>query len=84
MPTTQCQPVHQGTLACSKPSTTPRSGPSLPSTASTAVYDKLRNNPVVKLNGDHDVFGDSTVTIIATPDTPGISRCCCGCQKPAR
>jgi hypothetical protein len=39
---------------------------------------------VVKLNGDHDVFGDSTVTIIATPDTPGISRCCCGCQKPAR
>ena len=37
-----------------------------------AVYDKLRNNPVVKLNGDNDVFGDSTVTIIATPGhTPG-------------
>jgi glyoxylase-like metal-dependent hydrolase (beta-lactamase superfamily II) len=37
-----------------------------------AVYDKLRNNPVVKLNGDHDVFGDSTVTIISTPGhTPG-------------
>ena len=37
-----------------------------------ATYDKLRNNPVVKLNGDNDVFGDSLVTIMSTPGhTPG-------------
>jgi len=37
-----------------------------------AAYDKLRNNPVVKLTGDKDVFGDSTVTILSTPGhTPG-------------
>jgi glyoxylase-like metal-dependent hydrolase (beta-lactamase superfamily II) len=37
-----------------------------------AVYDKLRHSAVVKLNGDRDVFGDSSVTILATPGhTPG-------------
>jgi glyoxylase-like metal-dependent hydrolase (beta-lactamase superfamily II) len=37
-----------------------------------ANYEKLRANPVVKLTGDHDVFGDGTVTIVATPGhTPG-------------
>ena len=37
-----------------------------------ASYDKLRANPLVKLNGDHDVFGDGTVMLIATPGhTPG-------------
>jgi glyoxylase-like metal-dependent hydrolase (beta-lactamase superfamily II) len=37
-----------------------------------ALYDKLRASPTVKLNGDHDVFGDGTVVIIATPGhTPG-------------
>jgi glyoxylase-like metal-dependent hydrolase (beta-lactamase superfamily II) len=37
-----------------------------------ANYDKLRANPVVKLNGDHDVFGDGSVVILATPGhTPG-------------
>jgi N-acyl homoserine lactone hydrolase len=30
-------------------------------------YDKLRANPVVKLKGDHDVFGDGSVLIISTP-----------------
>ena len=35
-------------------------------------YDKLRANPIVRLNGDHDVFGDGTVRLIATPGhTPG-------------
>ena len=35
-------------------------------------YDKLRANPVVKLKGDHDVFGDGSVRIISTPGhTPG-------------
>lgn len=37
-----------------------------------ALYDKLRANPVVKLNGDHDVFGDGSVVIVSTPGhTPG-------------
>lgn len=37
-----------------------------------ALYDKLRNNPVVKLGGDKDVFGDATVVILSTPGhTPG-------------
>jgi glyoxylase-like metal-dependent hydrolase (beta-lactamase superfamily II) len=36
------------------------------------LYDKLRANPVVKLNGDHDVFGDGSVVILSTPGhTPG-------------
>lgn len=35
-------------------------------------YEKLRANPVVKLNGDHDIFGDGSVVILATPGhTPG-------------
>lgn len=37
-----------------------------------ALYDKLRANPVVLLDGDRDVFGDGTVTILSTPGhTPG-------------
>ena len=37
-----------------------------------ALYDKLRTNPVVKLTGDKDVFGDATVVILSTPGhTPG-------------
>src|SRR5262245_54677883 len=37
-----------------------------------ALYDKLRNNPVVKLSGDKDVFGDASVVILSTPGhTPG-------------
>jgi N-acyl homoserine lactone hydrolase len=35
-------------------------------------YDKLRANPVVKLSGDYDVFGDGSVVILSTPGhTPG-------------
>ena len=35
-------------------------------------YDKLAGNKTVKLNGDHDVFGDGSVMIISTPGhTPG-------------
>ncbi len=35
-------------------------------------YDKLRANKTIKLNGDHDIFGDGSVVIIATPGhTPG-------------
>jgi len=37
-----------------------------------ANYEKLRANQVVKLNGDHDVFGDGSVVILSTPGhTPG-------------
>lgn len=37
-----------------------------------ATYEKLRGNPVVKLHGDHDIFGDGSVRIVATPGhTPG-------------
>ena len=37
-----------------------------------ASYEKLRSNTTVKLNGNHDVFGDGSVTIISTPGhTPG-------------
>lgn len=37
-----------------------------------ALYDKLRANPTVKLNGDRDVFGDGSVVILSTPGhTPG-------------
>jgi N-acyl homoserine lactone hydrolase len=35
-------------------------------------YDQLRASRTVKLNGDHDVFGDGSVVILATPGhTPG-------------
>ncbi|MEQ1773803.1 MAG: N-acyl homoserine lactonase family protein [Burkholderiales bacterium] len=35
-------------------------------------YDKLRGNKTIKLNGDHDIFGDGSVVILATPGhTPG-------------
>ena len=35
-------------------------------------YDKLRSDIVLKLNGDYDVFGDGSVTILSTPGhTPG-------------
>ena len=35
-------------------------------------YDKLRASPVVKLNGDYDIFGDGSVLILSTPGhTPG-------------
>jgi len=35
-------------------------------------YDKLRSDIVLKLNGDYDVFGDGSVTIVSTPGhTPG-------------
>ena len=37
-----------------------------------ALYEKLRGNPTVKLNGDSDVFGDGSVVILSTPGhTPG-------------
>ena len=37
-----------------------------------ANYEKLRANPMVKLNGDYDIFGDGSVLILATPGhTPG-------------
>ena len=36
------------------------------------LYATLKNNPVTKLNGDHDVFGDGSVRIVFTPGhTPG-------------
>jgi N-acyl homoserine lactone hydrolase len=37
-----------------------------------ANYAKLRANPIVKLKGDHDIFGDGSVMILSTPGhTPG-------------
>jgi glyoxylase-like metal-dependent hydrolase (beta-lactamase superfamily II) len=36
------------------------------------LYDRLTGGHVVKLRGDHDVFGDGSVTILSTPGhTPG-------------
>lgn len=36
------------------------------------LYEKLRTNPIVKLAGDLDVFGDGSVVILSTPGhTPG-------------
>jgi len=32
-----------------------------------ATYEKLRGNPVNRLTGDHDVFGDGSVVIKSTP-----------------
>ncbi|MCK5897348.1 MAG: N-acyl homoserine lactonase family protein [Cocleimonas sp.] len=32
-----------------------------------ADYNHLKKGPVVKLNGDHDVFGDGSVVIVLTP-----------------
>jgi N-acyl homoserine lactone hydrolase len=35
-------------------------------------YDKLRANKMLKLDGDHDIFGDGSLVIISTPGhTPG-------------
>jgi glyoxylase-like metal-dependent hydrolase (beta-lactamase superfamily II) len=40
--------------------------------AAPANWQKLRSNPVVKLHGDYDVFGDGSVTILSSPGhTPG-------------
>jgi glyoxylase-like metal-dependent hydrolase (beta-lactamase superfamily II) len=37
-----------------------------------ALYGKLKDNQTVKLDGDHDVFGDGSVVILSTPGhTPG-------------
>jgi glyoxylase-like metal-dependent hydrolase (beta-lactamase superfamily II) len=37
-----------------------------------ATFEKLRANPVMKLKGDYDVFGDGSVVILSTPGhTPG-------------
>jgi glyoxylase-like metal-dependent hydrolase (beta-lactamase superfamily II) len=37
-----------------------------------ATYGNLKANPVVRLKGDHDVFGDGSVMILSTPGhTPG-------------
>jgi N-acyl homoserine lactone hydrolase len=38
----------------------------------SAYFERLRDAKIVKLNGDHDVFGDGSVVIKATPGhTPG-------------
>ena len=40
--------------------------------APVANFEKLRGSKTVKLNGDHDVFGDGSVMIMAAPGhTPG-------------
>lgn len=37
-----------------------------------ALYAKLKENPTLELEGDHDVFGDGAVVILSTPGhTPG-------------
>jgi N-acyl homoserine lactone hydrolase len=36
------------------------------------LYDTMRDNPTVILDGDHDVFGDGSVVVLVTPGhTPG-------------
>ena len=47
-------------------------GPKATPPAAPANWSKLRDNPTVKLHGDYDVFGDGSVTILASPGhTPG-------------
>ena len=37
-----------------------------------ATYEKLRSSSIMRLKGDHDVFGDGSVVILSTPGhTPG-------------
>jgi N-acyl homoserine lactone hydrolase len=37
-----------------------------------AFFNKLRDSKIVQLDGDHDLFGDGSVTILSTPGhTPG-------------
>ncbi|RQU32776.1 N-acyl homoserine lactonase family protein [Burkholderia cenocepacia] len=39
-----------------------------------ALYESLQGNPIEMIEGDHDVFGDGAVRIVATPGhTPGHS-----------
>lgn len=47
-------------------------GPTPASNLNPSLYEKLRQSTITKLNGDHDLFGDGSVTIISTPGhTPG-------------
>jgi glyoxylase-like metal-dependent hydrolase (beta-lactamase superfamily II) len=47
-------------------------GPKGKPPAAPANWEKLRSNPVVKLHGDYDVFGDGSVRILSSPGhTPG-------------
>lgn len=47
-------------------------GPKGKPPAAPANWEKLRSNPVVKLHGDYDVFGDGSVTILSSAGhTPG-------------
>jgi glyoxylase-like metal-dependent hydrolase (beta-lactamase superfamily II) len=47
-------------------------GPKGKPPSAPADYAKLRDNPTTRLNGDQDVFGDGSVTILASPGhTPG-------------
>ena len=47
-------------------------GPKGKPPAEPANWSKLRDNPTIKLHGDHDVFGDGSVTILTSPGhTPG-------------
>jgi N-acyl homoserine lactone hydrolase len=47
-------------------------GPKGKPPAPPANYDRLRSNRTMKLNGDHDVFGDGSVVILSSPGhTPG-------------
>ncbi len=43
-----------------------------------ALYEKIRANPVIKLNGDYDVFGDGSVKILSTPGHTAVDRQGCG------
>lgn len=47
-------------------------GPKGKPPAAPANYEKMRTNPTTKLQGDYDVFGDGSVTILSSPGhTPG-------------
>jgi NAD(P)-dependent dehydrogenase (short-subunit alcohol dehydrogenase family) len=52
--------------------------------AGTAKPAFAATQTIKKLAGDHDVFGDGSVTILSTPGhTPDISRSSCTCPRPA-
>jgi glyoxylase-like metal-dependent hydrolase (beta-lactamase superfamily II) len=65
--------VNEATLYIQEPEYDAAFGPDPAKFSFNATaYEQLRDNPVVKLRGDHDVFGDGSVMILATPGhTPG-------------
>lgn len=49
------------------------------------LYAMMRNNPVMMLQGDYDVFDDKSVRILSTPGhTPGHQSLLVRCRRPVQ